>query len=409
MKSGERRAALLLGAVVSVNASYTLLIPFVPDLRDRAGAGPTVIALTFALFAGAKAACQPVGGMWVDRWAPNKVSCLSLLIAATGIVITALARDPVTLLAGRTCWGVGEGLVTPALYAGMSLLCRHYGLSTSRMMGSFGTAAVAGFLLGPVIAVAATAVGLDALFLICAGATVVTAIGILRTVPDSDSPPAENPVTDAPMPAGFAASRWWIWVLIFGALDMFTNLSYSALEPVLPLYLSAANGSTARTAISLVFAVGLAVFGLVSWLLGRFAERLRLLALVRIGLVFAAAGVAGLAGSADVRPVVVCFSVVMVGQAVLYLTARRGIAELGSAMARQGRAFGLFGLASDVGNIIGPIAGVVLYGLTGRLSFLLLGTLSVLVLAALTIAAGGRGRHVEHDPGELVPSAGDSA
>lgn len=396
MKPGERRAALLLGAIVSVNASYTVLIPFVPDLQGRVGAGPTVIALTFSLFAAAKAVFQPVGGMWVDRWRPANVGCLSLLIAAVGIVITALARDPVMLLAGRICWGIGEGLVTPALYAGMYALCRHYGLSTSRMTGNFGTAAVAGFLLGPLLAGAAAPVGLDVLFLACAGATAVTAFGILRTaVSDSSQSSsqslADQPGTDEPRPAaGTMTSRWWIWVLLLGALDMLTNLSYSALEPVLPLYLSADQEGPARAAISLVFAIGLATFGVVSWLLGRFTERLRLLVLVRIGLVFSAVGLAGLAGSAHVLLVSAWFILIMVGQAVLYLAARRGVVELQSAMARQGRAFGLFGLASDIGNVIGPIVGVVLYGLTGRLSFVLLGALSGLLFGVLTAAAMGR-------------------
>lgn len=407
MKSVRRRAALLFGAVVSVNASYTVLIPFVPDLQDRAGAGPTVIALAFALFAAAKAIFQPVGGMWVDRWRPANVGCVSLFIAAFGIIITALARDPVMILAGRICWGVGEGLVTPALYAGMSALCRHYGLSTSRMVGNFGTAAVAGFLLGPLLAGIAAPVGMEVLFLVCAGVTMVTAVGILRAVPDAGQPLADDPETrtDTSTTAGVLTSWWWFGVLLFGALDMLTNLSYSALEPVLPLYLSADQEGTARGAISLVFAIGLAAFGLASWLLGRFADRLRLLVLVRLGLVFSAVGLAGLAVSANVLSVSAWFILIMLGQAVLYLAARRGIVELQSAMTRQGKAFGLFGLASDVGNVIGPIIGVALYGLTGRLSFVLLGALSGLLFVTLTVAVIWRRPRQVDDSGDSPNSA----
>lgn len=381
---GRSRAALLFGALLSVNASYTLLIPFVPDLEERAGANPTVVALTFAIFAGAKAAAQPFGGMWVDRWRPGDVGCVALLIAAAGIVVTAIARDPATLLAGRALWGVGEGLVTPALYAGMAALCRRYDLPTSRMMGNFGTFAVAGFLLGPLAAGIAAPFGLDALFLFGAAVTAVTAFGLRWAVPRDVAAPVEEEQADD-TPTGAATGRWWTWVLALGALDLFTNLTYSALEPVLPLYLSADGEESARGAISLVFAVGLAAFGVVSWLLGRFAGQVGLVALARIGLAFAAVGTVGLHASAEVWPVAACFVVLMVGQAALYLTARRGVVELRSAMTRQGKAFGLFGLVSDIGNILGPLLGVALYELTGRVSFLVIGALSGLLLAALVV------------------------
>src|SRR4051812_29120536 len=130
MGPGRRRSALLLVAVISVNASYTVMVPFVPLLEERVGAGPGIIALTFALFAAAKMLAQPGGGWAVDRWRAGHVAFVALIIAAAGIVLTALARDPVTLLAARILWGVGEGLVSPALYAGMSSLCSHYEIST---------------------------------------------------------------------------------------------------------------------------------------------------------------------------------------------------------------------------------------------------------------------------------------
>lgn len=391
MGPGQSRAALLLIAVISVNASYTVLIPFVPDLEERVGASPAVIALMFALFAATKTLAQPVGGWWVDRWRANGVACVSLLVATAGIVLTAYAGDSATLLAGRALWGVGEGLVSPALYAGMAALCKHYDISTSRMMGNFGSAAVAGFLLGPLIAGVATPLGLEALFLIGAVITAATAFGLLTAIPAKAVTPSEED-SEAPVPASAAdaapAVRWWIWVLVLGGLDMFTAFVYSALEPVLPLYLSSAQDSSARSAISVVFVAGLAASGLGMWLLGRFAERLRLVTMIQIGLGFMGVGLAGVAISASTLPVAAWFVVFMIGYAALFLSARRGIVELKSASSNQGKAFGLFGFISDVGNIFGPIAGVVLYEFTGRFSFVVLGSFCGLLLTALALAAG---------------------
>ena len=384
MGAGQRRALLLLVAVISVNASYTVLIPFVPDLEHRVGAGPVTIALMFAVFAAAKALCQPVGGAWVDRWRPRAVACVALNVAAVGIVLTAIAGDPVTLLAGRFVWGIGEGLVTPALYAGMSALCRRYDISSSRMMGNFGSAAVAGFLLGPLVAGVAAPFGLAALFIAGAAVTSLTAFGLLRAIPDLPAEAAETEATPAK-----SGRTWWRWVLVLGLLDLFTHLVYTALEPVLPLYLSASSADgSARGAISVVFVVGLATSAVSMWALGRLAERFSLIALIAAGLTLLGAGLAGMAASAGVLPVAAAYLVTMVGYAVLFLTARRGIVELRSAAANQGTAFGLFGLVSDVGNVLGPVIGVVLYEITGRVSFVLLGAFAGLLVAVVVSLAG---------------------
>jgi MFS family permease len=377
---GGRRALLLLVAVVSVNASYTVLIPFVPDLEERVGAGPVTIALVFALFAAAKALFQPVGGWWVDRWRPRAVACVALNIAAVGIVLTAFATDAVTLLVGRFVWGIGEGLVTPALYAGMSALCKRYDIAAGRMMGNFGSAAVAGFLLGPLVAGVAAPFGLEALFVVGAAVTSLTAFGLLHAIPDA---PTEK--TAAATSGG--TNRWWAWVLVLGVLDLFTHLVYTALEPLLPLYLSGAAEGSARGAISVVFVVGLATSAVSMWALGRYTERFGLVPMIGSGLAILGVGLAAMALSASVVPVAAAFVVVMVGYAILFLTARRGIVELKSAADSQGTAFGLFGLVSDVGNVLGPVAGVVLYELTGRTSFILLGALSGLLVVVLVSQA----------------------
>ena len=79
------------------------------------------------------------------------------------------------------------------------------------------------------------------------------------------------------------------------------------------------------------------------------------------------------------------------------LTARRGILELKAAATHQGKAFGLFGMVSDVGNILGPLLGVVLYELTGRFAFVLMAGLSTVLLAVLAVAVSRR-RGIEAAP-----------
>jgi MFS family permease len=180
-----------------------------------------------------------------------------------------------------------------------------------------------------------------------------------------------------------------VWALLLGGLDMFTFLVYSALEPVLPVYLSDGAQASARTAISAVFVTGLAVSGLTMWLLGRYTPPLR--TLVATGLGLTAVGLCAMAASAHVVAVGGSFMVYMFGYATLFLAARRGIVELKAATANDGKAFGLFGLVSDIGNVLGPVIGMALYEVTDRLPFLLLGAVSGLVLPVLAAAGRRRG------------------
>ena len=394
------RVAALLGTVVCVNAAYTVLIPFVPELPARLGASQFAVGLAFTLFAGGKLLAQPVGGVAVDRWGPRGVAVLALGLVAAGTVATALAGDTGTLLVGRTAWGLGEGVLTPALYAGMTHLCHRYQLPTARMVGRFGSAAIAGFLVGPLVTGLAGGVGFRALFLLGAAVTVLSAFALARVLPPA-APPAEPdaPVpSDAPVtsdtavtadtavtsdtPGSRSVGRWWVWVLVFGCLDLVTNLTYSALEPVLPLHLAGGTGDS-RAAVSAVFASGLAVFGVTAWLVGRAGERLPVVRLVRIGLAVSVVGVAGLAVSDRLVPVLGFFAVVMVGQSALYLAARRGVIEVRAGLSRHGRAFGLFGATSDLGNVLGPSLGTALHGWLGQGVFPLLAAPSAALLLAL--------------------------
>ncbi len=382
------RVSLLLTSLVSVNASYAVLIPFVPELQRDIGATPFVIGLAFTLFAAGKLLAQPIGGMWVDRWGPRTVAFLSLLLVAAGTVTTALADGPGTLLLGRVAWGLGEGLLTPALYAGMTYLCHHHELSSVRVMGFFGSASVAGFLLGPLVTGLASGLGFRTLFLVGAAVTVLFALVMLWTLHGAHNSEASSQTTqDTPQEKTGNAQRWWIGVLVFGSLDLVTNMTYSALEPVLPLYLATGMPGGARAAISWVFVAGLGVFGVIVWLIGWMGKRVRLTHLVQAGLLLSVIGVAGLSSSARLIAVVSWFGLVMAGQSALYLAARRGVIEVSSSLAGHGRAFGLFGATSDLGNMIGPSIGVALYGWTAQTAFLALAMPSlVLLLVMLALA-----------------------
>jgi hypothetical protein len=76
----------------------------------------------------------------------------------------------------------------------------------------------------------------------------------------------------------------------------------------------------------------------------------------------------------------------MVAQAYIYLIAREGIRRY---CGGTGRAWGAFGVFSDAGFVIGPMAAVLLFDGSGAAAFTILGIGSA--LAAATVTASMRG------------------
>lgn len=388
-RAARLRVGLLLAGILSANASYTVLIPFVPELERRVHMDGLGLALTFALFAAAKALFQPVGGAWSDRWQARSVAFTGLVVVALSVTWLAFSTSQWELLGARVAWGAGEGILTPALYHGATLLCGEHRIPDHRMMGWFGTASVTGFLLGPVIAGSGSSLGLTTLCVLGAVATVVTAFGVFRAVPlerraDGAAAQEQDAPARAPGDAGSRAPRHWMMlVLVFGVLDLVAGLTYSALEPTIPLYIASAGEST--LVISSVFTVGLATFALVSTVLGRVAEKWSVETLVTVGLVTGTVGTAGISLSNRQIPLMCCFVLIMTGQPSVYIAARKGVAALRSAGGRLGISFGVFGAISDLGEVVGPLAGSGLYALGGRQGFI---WLAIIGMALLTVVLG---------------------
>jgi MFS family permease len=380
--------AALLATLVVANTAYTVIIPYIGSLQRGYHASELAIGSLFAIFAAARALLQPVGGWVVERIGVRPSALLAQGIVAAGIVAFAESPTLGALMASRVVWGAGEGLLTPVLYVAATRIARTYGISNSRMMGWFGSAAVTGLVFGPLVSGLAPHAGARTVLLGGAGAVVLTAL--LTHVALTISRPLQGAAAE-PAPAGAAAEPveaptvvvrpWWHVALALGLVDLMTNASYSALEPTLPLYLADHGHGTQAT--SVVFGVGLTVFAVVSWLVGRRLERRPIVSVLDTGMAFCVVGIAIVSLGSSLGIVVTAFVTVMVGQPLLYVAARRGVTELQQAAALDGRSFGLFGAVSDVGYSVGPIIGSALFAAMGGGAF---ATLAALVAAAWLIA-----------------------
>ena len=358
---GRLRASLtvltLLAAAASVNVAYTALIPLVPHMRHQMGASAAVIGLSFTLFALARSLAQVVGGHCVDRFTARAVAVAGLVVAGGAIAGFACARTASELLLWRIAWGAGEGLLTPALYRLGVVVAGASGIAQGRLMGWFGSAAVAGMAAGPVlVGLMGSVLDFRAIFLVAAAATFATAVAAAVGLRVDEA--ATRPLPAAADAATEGVSSMLVGVALFGGMDLVNHALYAALEPLLPLTLASAVGAGVGATAAL-FAWGLAVFAVVSGAGGTIADRVRPLSFAGVAFVLMAVCLGVIGASSELWSVAVAFTAFMALQPLLYVVARRGLSERCQG---QGRAFGYFGAVSDVGFVVGPLVGTLLLG-----------------------------------------------
>ncbi|MEV6823658.1 MFS transporter [Amycolatopsis sp. NPDC051102] len=373
-------AALLLSAAM-MNVAYTMLVPLVPELTDRFQMSALSVAAAFSGFALAKAFGQPLGGVLVDRTPrPQVLAVIGLFLTSATVVGLAFAGAGWQVLAWRLAWGVAEGITMPALYHLASSLGASSRYGTARVMGWFGGCCTAGMVIGPaVVGLLHPFLGFTGVFL--AGAA-VTAGGGLLLIGLRVGEPAETepePAGDAPVATG-AVRRLVLLVGIFAVVDLINNALFAALEPVVPLHLDRVTGNGVGYT-SVIFTASLAVFMLVALTCGRLVETRPLLVISAFAFGAEAVGLAGVGLFDGIAAMGAGLLLFMTAEPVLYLVARQGVSLV--PRHQLGRAFGAFGLVSDIGFIVGPLLGALAYFRLGTTAFLIM----ALVAAAACVTA----------------------
>jgi DHA1 family multidrug resistance protein-like MFS transporter len=369
-------AALLLSAAM-MNIAYTMLVPLVPELTGRFQMSALEVAAAFSGFAVAKALTQPIGGILVDRTPrPQLIGFIGMGMTAAAVLGLAFATASWQVLAWRLAWGVAEGITMPVLYQLASSLGASSRFGTVRVMGWFGGCCTAGMVLGPaVVGLLHPVLGFTGVFL--AGAVVTAAGGVLLLglrVDRAEAPPS----ADAGEQRTTGAVRMLILlVAVFAVVDLVNNALFAALEPVVPLHLDNVTGNGVAYT-SAIYTAGLAVFMVVAMTCAKFVESRPLLVTAVVGFGAEAVGLAAVGLFDGVVAMCAGLLLFMTAQPVRYLVARQGVNLVPPH--QLGRAFGAFGMVSDIGFVVGPFL--------GAFAYTRLGTSAFLVMAVVAVAAG---------------------
>jgi MFS family permease len=352
--SRQKRLELgaLLAAALVTNIAYTILIPYVPHLERNLGLDVMTIGGVFAGFALAKMLFQPFGGILVDRAEARQVAIAGLMLSAVATFWLGFAQSGTEFILLRLLWGIGEGIAAPALYRLCFAVSRD-----SRIMGWFGSAEVAGMAVGPaLVGLFHNSLGFTGIFILASAIIMCGALILAAGLPHhARSHAAERKNREAKLPFRSAIAL----VVVFGLVDLVSNIFYAALEPALPLFLSREMPQTDAIAfLSWMFFTGLIVFSALALFTGSLIARLGVLPVTAAAFAFAAVGFWLQATATTPAFLFAGFILFMLQQPLVYVASRTAMRSVPER--QQGRAFGFFGCLSEFGWVAGPMLGVAL-------------------------------------------------
>lgn len=335
---------------------FGLILPLLPFWAERLGAGPVGVGLILTVYALAQFLFTPVLGSLSDRYGRRPVILISLLIEALGFALTALAGALSFLLLARFIGGLGSSNLGSA-QAVVSDVTPPAG--RARGMGAIGAAIGLGFVVGPALGGALTALGTMVPFWAAMGVALVNALLVWRFLPetrkrqaDAADQPAEQ--RKAALFGGWRSLRYPAVARLVGINLLFT-IAFTAMETVFPLFSQRVFGWTAEQNGYIFTYVGVVVVvmqgGLVGQLVRRFGEK----ALLIGGLALLAVGLALLPFSATLGVLLLALGLLSAGEGAVSPTSSALLSFAGPAEA-QGETLGLAQGVSGLGRIIGPLA-----------------------------------------------------
>lgn len=371
------RLLVLVSVLVLVDTMlYAALTPLLPHFAhefhlSKAGAG----ALVAAYAAGALIGGLP-GGRAAARLGPRRAVLAGLALMGLSSIGFALAEGFVTLAVARIVQGAGSAFTWAGAFAW--LINGAPEGNRGEMIGRALGAAVVGELLGPVLGVAAGAIGRTAVFGGLAGLAVVLAALTLQI--DAESAVESVEVTLRSALRAHEFTRGLLLLAIAATL-------FGVLSVLAPLHLAAGGWSSAE--IGATFLLGAAIEASQSGFVGRLTDSHGATTPARLGL---AAGVpVSLALAVGAAPFIYAPLILLAGMAYGALfTPSFALVSEGAERAglAQGMAFGLMNAAWAGGAMAGPAIAGVVAGATGdAVPFLLAAACSALGFVAMRPAS----------------------
>ena len=353
------RVASVYALLFTTEVAWLAMVPLAPRFAEELGLSPVQTGALLAVAGFAMLAVALPVGVFADRLGARRVTLAGAVLLVASHAWQGVADGYVELLAARTLFGIGMGVVWTAGLALLSALPA--GRQRSLALGGTITTAGAASVAGPVAAgYLGDEVSLGAPFLLLAGLTVLATVALAAT-PGSRATRAPEPW---PLREAFVRGAYERYVLAAVLLMVMLGIVNGTINLLVPLELRA-NGLSASE-IGLAFSVSSGVFVAGTVLVARAAGRG-----VGLGLAGVAAGVYGvLLGVPVLTTATLALLVFVVVRGPVWATVSTLPYPLGAIGADRagighGVVVGMLNVAWGGSNAVGPLLAGALAGAGG--------------------------------------------
>lgn len=374
---------------------FGMVIPFLPAMARRLGAGDFVATMPGAVYSIMQFLFIPIWGRLSDRIGRRPVLLWSIAATAVGMAFVGAAPSLLLLLAARAFSGIATANIAVAqAYVADVTAPEH----RARGMGIIGIAFGLGFILGPALGGQLSqypVLGREGFLpaFVAAGLAAVNFLLALRTLPESLPPERRGKSLRRAVPLDLAAIRTAVAVPGIGAavaVNFAMVLWFAGMEQTFALYTADRFGmSTASTGniFMIVGIVGAIVQGgLVRRLAPRFGEARLVQAGVFIqGLAFALLGLSADFGAWGVLALYTSAGLIALGNG-LTTPSLPAFASRRATLTTQGVTLGALQSASALARAAGPLVGGLLYATIDPRAPYLAGAVGLAAAALLAVA-----------------------
>ncbi len=346
----EARPGRVLFIIVLVDLiGFGMVLPLLPGHAARFTTSETAIGALVASFSLMQFLVAPWWGRLSDRVGRRPVLLLGLAASAASYILFAVAQSFTILLLSRLLAGsIGATVNVAQAYLADVTPPR----DRARAMGMIGVAFGLGFILGPALAGISSLAGVSVPGYVAAGLCLLSLIYGYAALPETQHSRPMNPRV------GIA----WRLVLVPYIVTLLSVVGFAVITVVFPLFTARVLNLDRQETSAYFVLMGISSAVVQAWLIGRLAPRLGEPALMLIGCVLLAAGLAAapFCFTADIIPslrgpaFIVALATLSAGTGFVW-PAVAGYISRHSMNGEQGQALGALHSVASVSRVIGPV------------------------------------------------------
>ncbi|WP_121613591.1 MFS transporter [Mesobacillus foraminis] len=362
MEVWKRNLLVLWFGVFFTSASFSMVIPFLPIFLPQIGVEHHIemwsgLLFSAAFFAGAIA--SPFWGRIADKYGrkPTIIRAGSFLFII--YTLSAFVTNPYQLLALR----IAQGLLTGFIPGAIALIGTNTpGKKVGYALSMISTASASGGIVGPLLGgILADWVGNRMAFASAGIIVLISTVLIILFVKEENFKPSKEPGSVKKDLKTARLNTPFMMVLV---LTVVTSTSIMTIEPILPLYIVELGSSSDKAAMlaGFVFALPGIASAIFAPFWGKWADKAGFHRVLVIGLLGGGVGTL----SQIVFSNIVGFSIARFAFGIFFCAvfpALNGLIVKFTQEDFRGRAFSLNQTATQVGGMIGPIAGGLIGGI----------------------------------------------